>query len=197
MKDKVKFAYIFGVLLASVASFLPWQCFGDIPWICTRGIELNLNFARFTLMNVNEIIMALVVMVVLGLLLSQLDLSAGKRQAIAFAAVFLLIALGTFNQFIIDNGGLQIVILSSIAIWFVFRAPGFFTHSQVMTLAAAIVLTTWATFHLVRVLLRHIVEWELIGGTTLQYGLPIVFIGSLIFLIRSIQDRRSISQRAG
>ena len=179
---RLKTLFLIGALLTILGSFLPWRCSGDIFWYCSAGLDFN--FGILALINPSAAVMIVAVLMAVLLIASAVDLIQRWRFEIsAVIIVSALLYLLIDKGIVADNGGLTILILCSIALWGFFRSAEFTRHSDLVITVSILLLVGISIYQTISVLLKQIAEGHIIGVISLQFGLPIVLIGSLLMLV--------------
>ena len=65
VKMSAEFQMLFGALLATWGSFLPWWCKGDLVSFCGRGIDFYMLYEKYTLNNIGLVVVGLSTIVIL------------------------------------------------------------------------------------------------------------------------------------
>ena len=89
-----------------------------------------------------------------------------------------------------DNGGLLFISLSIIIYILVFYPPKFLKHLQRWLLACTAILAILSVYHLTSLSLRQLEFLGMIGAPSIQIGLVMVSLGSMLLLYASISDYR-------
>ncbi len=185
-----KTLFLMGAFLTVLGSFLPWKCYGDIVWYCSAGLDFNLD--ALALINPSAAMMTVTALVAAVLIVSAVDSIQRWRieiRAIVFASALLYFLID--KNIVTDNGGLAVIILCGSALWCFFRVVEFAWRSDLVIKASTLLLAGVSTYQVITVLLKQIVEGYIVGGTSLQFGLQIVFIGSSLMLVALLWEHHS------
>ncbi len=82
-----------------------------------------------------------------------------------------------------DNGGLLIVLLTIIVIMLVFRPPAFIEKPLIWNIVFSLILVFASVFHIGKLLIDRANAIGVIGAPTIQIGLVMVSIGSILLLV--------------
>jgi len=99
-----------------------------------------------------------------------------------------------------DNGGQLIVFLALLVFILNFRAPGIIKKPYYWRVALCSILFFVSSFHAIPLLLNSTLEDGIIGSPTIQFGLILVLIGSILMFTSTLFHRvgsRLIPPRQG
>jgi len=88
-----------------------------------------------------------------------------------------------------DNGGLLIAILASLVFILKFRAPDIFKKPYYWRVALCSILLFVSSIHAIPLLLNSMLEDGIIGSPTIQFGLILVLIGSILMFTSTLFHR--------
>jgi len=87
-----------------------------------------------------------------------------------------------------DNGGLLIIVLSTVNLVLLLRPPHFLENPIIWNIVFGIVLVLASGYHIVRFLVQRIAADGDIGAPSPQIGLAVVLVGSLLLLSTTLFD---------
>lgn len=85
-----------------------------------------------------------------------------------------------------DNGGLIIVLLSLSVLMLIFRPPKFIEKPLILSIVASLTLVLVCAFHITKLLISHANAAGVIGTPTIEIGLIMVSIGSILYLFAAV-----------
>lgn len=85
-----------------------------------------------------------------------------------------------------DNGGLMIVLLSTVLASLIFSPPVFIKKAERWVVIFSVIITFASIYYVARWFVNLLEKWTIVGAPSLQMGLIMVLIGSFILLITSL-----------
>jgi hypothetical protein len=167
-----------------VGCFLPWECAGDIGWICDAGIGLGIqqSLPNFS----GEIILMIVALiVVMFLLFWEVKFSHLWYYDIAgWLAVGLLLIACVQYRILTDRDSTLIVYLASFSFWI--AGHNFVSNDRYLKLTGIVVsfvALLLAVYNCFQIWNLQISTANISGGTELQSGILLTFVGTNIILL--------------
>lgn len=88
-----------------------------------------------------------------------------------------------------DNGGLPIVLLSILSLWFILSSP--FRHQRAATVIGALCLAAVVAYQWVALVVAKISSTGVIGAPEPLIGLEVIALGSILVLIAAVWNSRN------
>ncbi len=173
--------FLAGALLVILGSFLPWECSGDLVWYCSAGIGFRLPALSSAALD--AFVMMVVILVAGSLIIGTIDSIRPWRSEIIIIFIISVVFYFLPDKSFIGGDGLIVIILCGIALWNVFRPERLTRPARRVATASTAALMLILACYLVYVLYHQIAERDWIGGTTLMFGLPMAFVGSLLMFV--------------
>lgn len=85
-----------------------------------------------------------------------------------------------------DNGGLLVVLLTLIVIMLIFRPPNFLEKPLIWSILLSLSLVFNSVFHVSKLFISRANAIGVIGAPTIQIGLVMVSIGSILLLFTAV-----------
>jgi len=94
-----------------------------------------------------------------------------------------------------DNGGLLIVLLTSLVILLFFLPSNFIEKTAACNIFVGLLLVFISTFHIGKLLIIRSNAIGVVGLPTIQIGLIMVFMGSILFLLSAVSNLKLQNNR--
>ncbi len=172
--------FLLSALLVILGSFLPWKCSGDLIWYCSTGIESQFWLAS---PSFDAMVMMVMILVAGSLIIGAIDFIQRWRSEIIVIFITVVLIYFLIDKAFIGGDGLIVIILCGIALWSVFRPARLTRQARQVATAGTAALVLILAYYLVYVLYYQIAERDGVGGTTLMFGLPMAFVGSLLMFV--------------
>jgi hypothetical protein len=181
-----KSLFLLGAIAVILGSFLPWEC--------SAGIEFQLGLAS---LSFDAIVMMAMILVAGSLIIGAIDFIQQWRSEIIVIFITVVLIYFLIDKVFIGGNGVIVIILCGIALWSVFRPARLTRQARQVATASTAALVLILAYYVVYVLYYQIAERDMIGGTTLVFGLPMAFVGSLLMLITQWVYERAVPGRSG
>jgi hypothetical protein len=182
-----KALFLIGAFLTILGSFLPWKCIGGFIWYCPSGLDINLD--ALALISPSTAVITLVALIAAALIVNAVEVIQQWRIEISAVIIAsLLLYLLMDKKVITDNGGSIVIFLCSIALWRFFWIVTSSWRSDLVITASILLLIIVSIYKVITILLMQILDEGTFEGTSLQFGLQIVLIGSLLMLAAQLWE---------
>jgi hypothetical protein len=85
-----------------------------------------------------------------------------------------------------DNGGLIIIFLSLFVLWLAFRPPTFIEKPSQWIVGLCSIIVVDTVIHIIKVMISHEAARGSTGAPSIQFGLIMVLVGSIMLLVTSV-----------
>jgi len=90
-----------------------------------------------------------------------------------------------------DNGGLLILLLTSSVVLLTFWLPNYVDKADIWSIFIGLLLIFVSVFHIGKLLVIRADASGIVGAPTIQLGLIMVFIGSILLLLSAVSNFKS------
>ncbi len=187
--------YLVGIVFAFLGVFLPWWCQGDFINYCTAGISINLSGGLLAFKS-EQLIVNILFLSIIGLMYSTFGSTKAQSIYLICISIFVFGYLVFKDLIIIANYSAGFMfMLTVIIVWLTFNSFNSTHYTSLMITILGIALIFISLYQILNALYWQIAERDIIGGLTVQLGLPLIFVGSLFIVIIKVKKNFS-NQRA-
>jgi len=172
--------FLIGALLVILGTFLPWECYGGgFFYFCSAGI--NFTPANLNYYNSDPHVMLIMISIGGSLIISGIE--AFRQWRVELIGIFITSVILYFsikNGIIYGTGGFITLFLTVISIWGVFRLARFNQRAIIVVTIATSSLVLVLMFYIIRTSLPQTLQSNLYLDSTLEFGLPVALVGSIL-----------------
>ena len=185
-------SYVGGILII-LGNFVPWWCKSGFSCGCSPQIEFSLADNRYTDYDVRFII--LIVLVVTSLAMDMFGIPKDRIVWAITGLVFLVfIYIAIHNQWVDSSVDFAIVFLSGLTTWLAFRPYRLVYRLRRLMLVSTLLLAVSSTYRVITLLVEQFFR-GFDTRTTLQFGLPLILLGSLLAVVSQDWDKQGEKAR--